>query len=77
MARVQKRKKMRNPHPKTVRARERVLKEAKKTGIISNQRACYIGKWDQAWFHLNALRKAGLLRRVGYNQWMPMSAGRR
>jgi hypothetical protein len=56
---------------KTARARERVLNEARKRGSITNARAREIGKWDQAWYHLNEMRKAGLLKKGEFNEWRP------
>jgi len=53
------------------KARERVLKAAKRRGRITNAEASAIGKWDQAWYHLNAMREAGLLKRQGFNEWRP------
>ena len=61
----------RNERDTTALARARVLKEARRVGVISNKRACQVGRVSQAWYHLNALVKAGQLKRVGYNQWMP------
>lgn len=61
---------------KTLEARERVLKEARRKGVISNDRARAIGGWDQAWYHLAAMAKAGMLKRAGYNQWMPAARRR-
>jgi hypothetical protein len=52
-------------------SRERVLKYARKEGIISNERACEIGNWNQAWYHLSAMADAGLLKHAGYNLWTP------
>ena len=60
---------------RTLLARARVLKEAQRKGIISNDQARAVGGWDQAWYHLNAMAQAGLLKRAGFNQWLP--AGRR
>lgn len=61
---------------KTVEARMRVLKEAKRKGVISNDQARAVGGFDQAWYHLNAMVQAGLLKRAGYNQWMPAAKRR-
>jgi hypothetical protein len=61
---------------KTLNARERVLKEAIRKGVISNDRARAIGGWGQAWYHLAAMAKAGMLKRAGYNQWMPARRSR-
>jgi hypothetical protein len=55
------------------KARARVLKVAKRQGVISNADAKEIGGWDQAWYHLQAMVKAGQLRKRGYNQWIPTS----
>ena len=55
----------------TQEARERVLRVAKKRGSITNQQASIIGKWAQAWYHLDAMRKAGLLKKGGFNLWKP------
>ncbi len=59
-------------HVGTDASRNRVLQYARKVGIISNERACKIGDWEQAWYHLNALREAGLLKHAGYNLWSPV-----
>jgi len=55
----------------TAKARERILKVAKKRGSITHAQARVIGKWDQAWYHLDAMRRAGLLRRDEFNVWRP------
>ena len=69
---VKKRRKVK-VRAKTVDARERVLREAQRKGVISNDRARAIGGWQQAWYHLASMEKAGMLKRAGYNQWMPSS----
>ena len=61
----------RSERDKTALAREKVLKEAKRLGVISNALACKIGKFGQAWYHLHQMEKAGQLKKAGYNQWMP------
>jgi hypothetical protein len=66
-----KRKVMRGVRESTLQARARVYEAARKRGIISSEKACEIGGWNQAWFHLNAMVKAGLMKRAGYNQWLP------
>ena len=76
MAVVKKRKRKTKVRAKTVDARERVLKEAQRKGVISNDKARAIGGWDQAWYHLAAMAKAGMLKRAGYNQWMPATKRR-
>jgi molybdenum-dependent DNA-binding transcriptional regulator ModE len=55
----------------TAKARERVLKAAKKRGSITHAQARVIGKWDQAWYHLNAMCEAGLLKKGKFNEWRP------
>ena len=60
-----------NKRKKTVSAREKVLKEARRYGVISNDRAREIVGCEQPWYHLNALVVAGLLKHKGYNQWIP------
>lgn len=62
----------RNARDVTALARARVLKAAKRDGVISNAAACKIGKWSQSWYHLSAMVRAGQLRRSGYNQWLPV-----
>lgn len=64
-------KRKRKLHPRTKEARERVLKAAQRKGRITNELACVVGGFNQAWYHLNAMVKAGELKRTGYNQWVP------
>jgi hypothetical protein len=67
-------KKKRNtaPRDRTLRARQRVLKEARLKGYITNQRARTVGRFDQAWYHLTAMVRAGQLRHAGFNIWIPV-----
>jgi hypothetical protein len=58
-------------HEATVKARARVLKVAKKRGYITNKQARAIGRWSQAWYHLDAMMRAGMLEKIGYNLWRP------
>lgn len=60
-----------NTHESTEKSRERVLRVARKRGLITNAQARAVGQWDQAWYHLNAMRRAGLLKREGFNIWRP------
>jgi transposase len=53
------------------KARERVLKVARRKGYITNQLATEIGQWQQAWYHLNAMAEDGLLKKEGFNLWRP------
>ena len=57
---------------KVLTARAKVLAEARKVGVISNDRAREVGKWNQSWYHLNAMAEAGLLAHAGYNLWTPV-----
>jgi hypothetical protein len=57
---------------RTMQVRDLLLKEAKREGVISNERACEVGGLQQSWYHLNALVEARKLKRAGYNQWMPV-----
>ena len=58
-------------HNRTREARERVLKAARRKGVISHELACTVGGFNQAWYHLHAMEQAGELKRAGYNQWVP------
>ena len=71
-----KRKILRGQRDETLKARMKVFTAAKKRGIISSELACKVGGWNQAWFHLNAMAKAGMLKHAGYNQWLPGRVGR-
>ena len=57
---------------RTAQLHDKLLKEAKREGVISNERACKVGRLEQSWYHLNALVESGKLKRAGYNQWMPV-----
>lgn len=63
--------KRRRVRSRTAEAHERVLKAARRHGVISNDMACVVGGFNQGWYHLNALVKSGRLKRRGYNQWVP------
>jgi hypothetical protein len=58
------------------KARQRILREALRTGHITNAKARKIGRFDQAWFHLNAMREAGVLSYKKFNRWTPTKRGR-
>ena len=64
-------KKKSRPRDRTKEAHERVLKAARKQGVISNDLACAVGGFNQGWYHLHAMEKAGQLKRIAYNQWVP------
>lgn len=66
-----KRRGVRSSHSRTREAYERVLKAARRHGMISNDMACDVGGFAQGWYHLNAMKKAGMLKRKGFNQWVP------
>ena len=53
------------------RFRARILAEAKRKGSISNARARAVAGIAQCWYHLAAMRKAGLLRHKDFNVWVP------
>jgi len=60
-----------NSHESSIEARERVLRVAKKRGSITNAQASIVGRWKQAWYHLNAMRRAGMLKKEKFNVWVP------
>ena len=55
----------------TERKRAKIFRRAKKNGFITNAEAKEIGKWKQAWHHLNVMREAGYLKQAGHNLWLP------
>jgi hypothetical protein len=55
----------------TAKARARVLQAAILHGHVTHNQARKLGKWDQAWYHLNAMRDAGQLVQDEYNRWRP------
>jgi hypothetical protein len=57
---------------RTLEARAKVWKAAKRKGYITNHQAELIGGWNQAYYHLAILERAGLLRREAYNRWVPV-----
>jgi len=50
----------------------RVLKRALERGMVTNEEAKRIGNFNQAYYHLNKLAQAGVLKRTGYNTWVPV-----
>ena len=56
----------------TTKARTRVVRHARKKGAVTNDEARRIGRWAQAYYHLNKLAEAGLLKRKEYNTWVPI-----
>lgn len=64
-------KRQRADRATTLEARERVLNEARRRGKITNDKARQIGRWSQAWYHLNKMAEEGVLKRADHNAWMP------
>ena len=64
-------------HKQVRQARDRVLRYAREQGSITNKEAKKIGKWNQAWWHLNALVEAKMLRYEDYNCWVPVKRKKR
>lgn len=56
---------------KTVKARNRVLKFARKHGAITNQQARRVMGLPQVWYHLHTMEKEGYLVCAEYNVWEP------
>jgi hypothetical protein len=54
---------------RTERRRAKVFKRAKQQGYITNAEARKLGKWPQAWYHLNVMCEAGYLKQAGHNLW--------
>jgi hypothetical protein len=61
-----------NDHKSTIKARSRLLRRAKKQGMITNKEARQIMGRPQVWYHLNLLAEAGVLKRTAYNEWTPI-----
>jgi hypothetical protein len=60
-----------------LKARIRVLAEIKRKGYITNERAQEVGRWAQAWYHLNQMVEDGYLRKDEYNRWILRKPGKR
>jgi hypothetical protein len=54
---------------KEVAAGRIAILEAAKYKPITHEQACTIGGFAQAWYHLENMRKNGLLKRTGFNEW--------
>ena len=52
-----------------LRARAKIVREVERKGFITNAKAKKLGKFSQAWFHLQAMADAGVLKHSGYNEW--------
>jgi hypothetical protein len=61
-----------NDRKTTMKARNRVLTQALRKGVVTNEEAKRLGGWAQSWYHLNKLAKAGVLKRTAYNTWEPV-----
>jgi hypothetical protein len=61
-----------NDRQSVVDARSRLLRAALKKGVITNDDAKRILDRPQCWYHLNLLAEAGVLKRQGYNTWVPV-----
>lgn len=61
-----------NDRKSIVKARGRVLQRAIKQGTISNDEVKAVMKVHQAWYHLNKMAEAGVLKRTGYDSWEPV-----
>jgi predicted ArsR family transcriptional regulator len=57
---------------RVAKARLRIVTYARKHGSITNAKAKKIGGMNQVWFHLNAMAKAGVLKREEFNRWVPV-----
>jgi hypothetical protein len=58
------------------KARQRILREALRTGHITNAKARKVGRFDQAWFHLQSMVDDGTMKYSGFNRWTPTKRGR-
>jgi predicted ArsR family transcriptional regulator len=61
----------------TAEARSRVIKFARENGHVTNKEARELLGTAQAYYHLQRLQKAGLLRHAKYNQWVPVKRRKR
>lgn len=61
-----------NGREKTLQARTRLMKAALKRGSITNAQAKTLLNKAQAYYHLNKLAEAGLLKREAYDTWVPI-----
>jgi len=56
----------------TVKARQRILNRVRSKGVITNEQARKIGRFNQVWYHLAQLEKAGFIKHDGHNNWVPV-----
>jgi hypothetical protein len=61
-----------NDRESVSKARNRILQRAIKQGMITNEQARQVMGLPQVWYHLNLLARAGMLKRAGYNTWVPV-----
>jgi hypothetical protein len=71
MAKKKRKRKSTKAHEASELARARVLRVAKKRGSITHRLASKVGRWEQGWYHLDAMRRAGLLTKDKFNVWRP------
>ena len=58
------------------KARQRILREALRMGHITNAKAQKVGRFNQAWFHLQSMVEDGTMKYSGFNRWTPTKRGR-
>lgn len=56
----------------TVKARRRIVNQARRKGYITNEQARKTGGFNQVWYHLATLQKEGYIKHDGYNKWVPV-----
>lgn len=56
----------------TVKARRRILTTIRRKGYITNKEARKKGQFNQVWYHLAQLEKAGFIKHDGHNNWVPV-----
>jgi predicted HTH transcriptional regulator len=56
----------------TVQRYEKIVEFAKRNGSITNAQIREIGGFKREQYHLNQLKRRGLLAHVGYNKWAPV-----
>ena len=58
----------------TARRYASILALARKKGSITNAEAVKVSGYKQIWYHLDQLRRRGLLAHVDLNRWVPTYA---
>jgi peptidoglycan biosynthesis protein MviN/MurJ (putative lipid II flippase) len=54
---------------KAVAAGRIAILQAAMRGPLTHEQACVIGGFAQCWYHLETMRKKGLLKRLEFNTW--------